>query len=425
MNILVIGGGGREHAVVMKLAESKKVEKIYCTPGNGGIAEYAECFDVKATDFNGVLALAQKLNPDYIFIAPDDPLVMGMTDFLEENGFKTFGPRKNAAILEGSKSFSKSLMERYDIPTAAYREFDDAKKAIEYIKNGKYPVVIKADGLALGKGVIIAENEKTALKAIKNIMVDKKFGDSGNKIVIEEFLIGPEVSLLCFTDGKSVKPMLTSMDHKRVWDGDRGLNTGGMGAIAPNPYYTPVIADETLRKIVLPTINAMANEGTPFKGCLYFGLMLTPDGVKVIEYNCRFGDPETQAVLPMLKTDLADIIEAVYNETLAELDIEWEDGACCCVVMASGGYPEKYVTGVEITGLDEKGQLENAFIYHAGTKFTDKFCTSGGRVLGVTAKSDNLAHAIRNAYASVVKIDFKNKYYRTDIGQKALIAQSS
>jgi phosphoribosylamine--glycine ligase len=420
MKILVVGGGGREHAVVMKLAESKKIEKIYCTPGNGGIMQYAECFDIKATDIEGVTRLARELEVDFVFVAPDDPLVLGMVDVLEENGIKTFGPRKNAAIIEGSKVFSKNLMEKYNIPTAEYKEFDNSDDAISYIKTQNPPYVVKADGLALGKGVIIAKTSQEAIAAITEIMVDKKFGKSGEKIIIEEFLEGPELSLLCFTDGKTVKSMPTSMDHKLALDGDNGLNTGGMGTISPNPYYTGKIELETMEKIVLPTIEAMSKEGRPFKGCLYFGLMLTKNGVKVIEYNCRFGDPETQVVLPLLKTDFADIITAIYDEQLENLEIEWENGACCCVVMASGGYPEKYAVGEEIFGLDEKGQVENAFIYHAGTKFDGGFFTSGGRVLGVTARTENLKNSIEKAYNAVDKISFKNAHFRRDIGQKAL-----
>ncbi|MCH5324994.1 MAG: phosphoribosylamine--glycine ligase [Eubacterium sp.] len=424
MNILVVGGGGREHAIIVALSKSPKIGKIYAAPGNGGISKYAECFDVKATDIDGIVALAKQIQPDYVFVAPDDPLVMGMVDRLNEEGFKTFGPKANAAILEGSKAFSKELMKKYDIPTAAYETFTDADSAIEYVKSqDSYPTVIKCDGLALGKGVIIAEDFDTAKDAINSMMIDGKFGKSGSTVVIEEFLTGPEVSVLAFTDGKTVKPMVSSMDHKRAYDGDKGLNTGGMGTVAPNPHYTAELQKECYDRIFLPTIKAMQAEGRPFSGCLYFGLMLTPKGPKVIEYNCRFGDPETQVVLPLLKTDLCDIIEAIYSEQLDKLDIEFSDGACACVVMASGGYPEKYESGKEISGLDEKGQLPDAVVYHAGTKLTDgKFCTAGGRVLGVTATGDDLPRALEQAYKAVEQISFDKAHYRKDIGKRALEA---
>ena len=422
MNILIVGGGGREHAIAAALKKSPKVDKLYCAPGNGGISRIAECFPVKATDLDGICALAQKLQPDYVFVAPDDPLVMGLVDRLNERGFKTFGPRANAAILEGSKAFSKGLMKKYNIPTAAYETFTDADKAIAYIKaQNQYPAVIKCDGLALGKGVIIAQNFEEAEDAVKSMMIDQKFGKSGSEVVIEEFMRGVEVTVLAFTDGKTVKPMISSMDHKRALDNDEGLNTGGMGTIAPNPYYTKEIAEECMEKIFLPTIKAMSAENRPFKGCLYFGLMLTSDGAKVVEYNCRFGDPETQVVLPLLETDFVDIIEAVDNETLENLDIKWSKNACACVVMASGGYPEKYETGKEIAGLDENGQTGGAFVYHAGTKLEDgKFLTAGGRVLGVTATGENLKAALDDAYKAVGKIGFEKAHYRKDIGQKAL-----
>ncbi len=424
MNILVVGGGGREHAIIAALARSEKTEKIYAAPGNGGISAYAECFDVKATDIDGIVALAKQLKPDYVFVAPDDPLVMGMVDKLNAEGFKTFGPKANAAIIEGSKAFSKELMKKYNIPTAEYETFTEAEKAISYVKaRNTYPTVIKCDGLALGKGVIIAENETAAIDAINSMMVDGKFGKSGNTVVIEEFLTGPEVSVLAFTDGKTVKPMVSSMDHKRAYDGDKGLNTGGMGTVAPNPHYTPELQKECYEKIFMPTIKAMQAEGRPFSGCLYFGLMLTPNGPKVIEYNCRFGDPETQVVLPLLKTDLCDIIEAVYEQRLDGTDIEFDGGACACVVMASGGYPEKYETGKEISGLDERGQCKGAAVYHAGTKLTDgKYYTSGGRVLGVTATGDTLTEALDSAYKAVQTIHFDKAHYRTDIGKRALEA---
>ena len=423
MKVLVVGGGGREHALIRKIKESSKVDEIFCTPGNGGISYDAKCFDVSATDIDGVVDLAKKLSVDLVVVAPDDPLVAGMVDALNDAGFKTFGPRANSAIIEGSKVFSKELMQKYDIPTAEYKVFDNANDAIEYIKEkNEFPTVIKADGLALGKGVIIPENLDDAVAGVKEIMEDKIFGASGNNIVVEEFLTGPEVSVLAFTDGKCVKPMVSSMDHKRALDGDKGLNTGGMGTVSPNPYYTEEVAAECMDKIFMPTINAMNQEGRTFKGCLYFGLMITPKGPKVIEYNCRFGDPETQVVLPRLKTDIIDIFEAINNETLSELDIEWSEKACACVIMASGGYPKSYKKGVEITGLT-LGQLDGVTVYHAGTKIeNDKLVTSGGRVLGVTALGDSLADALKKSYEAVENIHFDNAHYRKDIGKRALEA---
>ena len=402
MTYLVVGGGGREHTIIRKLKESPDVDKIYCTPGNGGISKDAEVFDVAATDVEGVVALAKKLAVDCVFVAPDDPLVMGMVDALEEEGIRAFGPNKKAAIIEGSKVFSKELMKKYGIPSAAYEVFNDPKEALDYIDGrNSYPTVIKADGLALGKGVVIAENFGEAKAAIHSIMEDKIFGNSGNNIVIEEFLTGPEVSVLAFTDGKCVRPMVSSMDHKRVFNGNLGPNTGGMGTISPNPFYTDGIAQECMDKIFLPTINAMNAEGRTFKGCLYFGLMLTPNGPKVIEYNSRFGDPEAQVVLPRLKTDFSKIVNAIIDEKLSDLDIEWDDGACACVIMASGGY--------------------GATVYHAGTKCSGfaggGFLTNGGRVLGVTAKGANLDEALDKAYAAVDRIKFKGAHFRTDIGR--------
>ncbi len=422
MNILVVGGGGREHAIITALSKSAKVEKIFAAPGNGGISKLAECFPVKATDIDGMLELAKKLQPDYVFVAPDDPLVLGMVDKLNEAGFKTFGPRANAAILEGSKVFSKALMKKYDIPTAAYETFTDADKAVEYIKaQDSYPAVIKCDGLALGKGVIIAKDFEEAKDAVHSMLLDGKFGKSGSEIVVEEFMTGPEVTVLAFTDGNTVKPMISSMDHKRAYDNDEGLNTGGMGTIAPNPCYTEAFKAECMEKIFKPTIAAMQAEGRPFKGCLYFGLMLTPKGARVIEYNCRFGDPETQVVLPLLETDFMDIIEAIWEEKLDALDIKWSEEYCACVVMASGGYPEKYETGKEITGLDENGQSDLAYVYHAGTKLEDgKFLTAGGRVLGITATGADLQTALDKAYKAVDTITFEKAHYRKDIGQRAL-----
>ena len=423
MKILIVGGGGREHALIRKIKESSKVDEIFCTPGNGGISYDAKCFDVSATDIDGVVDLAKKLSVDLVVVAPDDPLVAGMVDAFNDAGFKTFGPRANAAIIEGSKVFSKELMQKYNIPTAEYKVFDNANDAIEYIKEkNEFPTVIKADGLALGKGVIIPENLDDAVAGVKEIMEDKIFGASGNNIVVEEFLTGPEVSVLAFTDGKCVKPMVSSMDHKRALDGDKGLNTGGMGTVSPNPYYTEEVAAECMDKIFMPTINAMNQEGRTFKGCLYFGLMITPKGPKVIEYNCRFGDPETQVVLPRLKTDIIDIFEAINNETLSELDIEWSEKACACVIMASGGYPKSYKKGVEITGLT-LGQLDGVTVYHAGTKIeNNKLVTSGGRVLGVTALGDSLADALKKSYEAVENIHFDNAHYRKDIGKRALEA---
>ena len=422
MNILVVGSGGREHAVIKKLRENSKVKKIYALPGNGGIAADAECVNIGATDIDGIAEFAKNNQIDYAVVTPDDPLVLGCVDRLESLGIPCFGPRKNAAIIEGSKVFSKNLMKKYGIPTAQYEVFDSAEDALAYLDSAPIPTVIKADGLALGKGVIIAATRDEAKEAVVEIMRDKKFGKSGDSIVIEEFLTGPEVSVLSFTDGKTVVPMISSMDHKRALDNDEGLNTGGMGTVAPNPYYTKEIADRCMKEIFLPTVNAMNAEGRTFKGCLYFGLMLTENGPKVIEYNCRFGDPETQVVLPRLKTDIIDIFEAINNETLSELDIEWSEKACACVIMASGGYPKSYKKGVEITGLT-LGQLDGVTVYHAGTKIeNDKLVTSGGRVLGVTALGDSLADALKKSYEAVENIHFDNAHYRKDIGKRALEA---
>lgn len=422
MNLLVVGSGGREHAVICKLKENKNIDKIYCAPGNGGISKDAECVDIKSTDIDSMITFATNNNIDFAVVTPDDPLVLGMVDAFEEKGIKTFGPNKAAAIIEGSKVFSKDLMKKYNIPTAKYEVFSTADEAISYIKSeNTYPTVIKADGLALGKGVIIAVDEKQAVDAVNSIMSDKIFGESGNNIVVEEFLTGPEVSVLSFTDGKTVCPMVSSMDHKRALDNDEGLNTGGMGTVAPNPCYTKEIADFCMNEIFLKTINAMNSENRTFKGCLYFGLMLTQNGPKVIEYNCRFGDPETQVVLPLLKTDLFEIMQAVYDEKLSDIDVKWSDGACACVVMASGGYPQKYNTGIEINGLDENGQIEGSTVYHAGTKFENNtFKTAGGRVLGVTSTADTLQNALDKSYLAVEKINFENAHYRKDIGKKAL-----
>lgn len=423
MKVLVVGGGGREHALIRKIKESPKVDSVACCPGNGGISYDAECYNVSATDIDGVVKLAGDIKADFVVVAPDDPLVAGMVDALNKAGFATFGPTADAAIIEGSKVFSKALMLKYNIPTAQYKVFDKAEDVIAYLKEkNEFPAVIKADGLALGKGVIIPENLEDAIAGVKEIMEDKIFGESGNNVVVEEFLTGPEVSVLAFTDGKCVKPMVSSMDHKRALDGDKGLNTGGMGTVSPNPYYTDEVAKECMEKIFIPTINAMNSEGRTFKGCLYFGLMITPKGPKVIEYNCRFGDPETQVVLPRLKTDIMDIFEAINKGTLSELDIEWSDEACACVIMASGGYPKSYPKGIEITGLDN-GQLDGVTVYHAGTAIKDsKLVTSGGRVLGVTALGNTLEEALKKSYDAVGKINFENAHYRKDIGQRALNA---
>lgn len=419
MNVLMIGSGGREHALIKKILESPRVEKLYCAPGNGGISRDAETVDINVMDTEGLVAFAKENNIDMVFVAPDDPLAAGAVDAFEKEGIRAFGPNANAAIIEASKVFSKNLMKKYGIPTAAYEVFDNSNEAIKYIEsNNMAPVVVKADGLALGKGVLICQTVEEAKNAVMSIMEDKKFGASGNKIVVEEFLTGPEVSVLAFTDGHCVKPMVSSKDHKRAFDNDKGLNTGGMGTISPNPYYTDEIAEICRKTIFEPTIDAMNKEGRPFKGCLYFGLMITPNGPKVIEYNARFGDPEAQVVLPRLKTDLLDICDAVIDEKLSELDIEWFDGAAACVVMASGGYPEAYKKGIEMFGMDDKGQVEGATVYHAGTAYKDgKFYTNGGRVLGVTATGDSLDEALEKAYSAVSKISFEGAHYRKDIGR--------
>lgn len=419
MKILVIGGGGREHAVIRKLMESSRVDKIYCAPGNGGIGCDAENVPIQAMDTAGIVNFAKKNGIGLVCVTPDDPLAAGMVDALEAAEIPAFGPNRAAAQIEASKVFSKNLMKKYHIPTADYCVFDNPKDTLAYIqKQGRFPVVIKADGLALGKGVIIAQNLKEAESAVKTIMEDKVFGASGNKVVVEEFLTGPEVSVLAFTDGKTLKPMVSSKDHKRALDGNKGKNTGGMGTISPNPFYTEAIAEECMQTIFLPTLKAMNAEGRPFKGCLYFGLMLTPDGPKVIEYNSRFGDPEAQVVLPRLKTDLVDIFEATINGTLDQIDIQWKKDACACVILASGGYPGSYQKGMEIHGLDEQGQVEGATIYHAGTiKKGNKFYTNGGRVLGVTCAAGTLDEALQKAYAAVDKITWDGMQYRHDIGK--------
>ena len=418
MNIMVVGGGGREHAIIKKIKESPKAEKIYALPGNGGISKDAECVNIGAKDIDAIVKFAVDNKIDFAIVAPDDPLVLGAVDALNEVGIKCFGPRANAAIIEGSKVFSKNLMKKYNIPTAAYEVFSDANKALEYLKTSDYPIVIKADGLALGKGVLICENFEEASDAIDSIMNDKIFGESGNNIVIEEFLTGPEVSVLSFTDGKVVIPMVSSMDHKRALDNDEGLNTGGMGTIAPNPCYTKELSDICMKTIFEPTMEAMNKEGRTFKGCLYFGLMITPKGPKVIEYNCRFGDPETQVVLPLLESDLLEIMIATEEERLSNTEVKFSDGAACCVVMASEGYPKAYEKGFEVV---ERELPSDSLIYHAGTTLSGgKIVTSGGRVLGVTAKADNLENAIKKAYNAVECVDFGNAFYRKDIGKKAM-----
>ena len=417
MKIMVVGGGGREHAIIKKIKENKDVEKIYALPGNGGMAKDAELVNIGATDIEKAVEFAVENKIDYAVVAPDDPLVLGMVDALEEKGIPCFGPRKNAAIVEGSKVFSKDLMKKYNIPTAQYEVFTDADEALKYVESCPIPTVVKADGLALGKGVIIAMTREEAKNAVVSIMKDKQFGKSGDSIVIEEFLTGPEVSVLSFTDGKTVVPMISSMDHKRAGDNDTGLNTGGMGTVAPNPYYTKAIADECMEKIFLPTIDALNKEGRTFKGCVYFGLMLTEKGPKVIEYNCRFGDPETQVVLPLLESDLLTVMRAVTDETLADCEVKFSDKSACCVIIASEGYPVKYEKGYEITIPEE---VEDN-VYVAGAKLENgKLLTNGGRVLGVTKIADTLEQAIALSYNAVEKVCFDNAYYRHDIGQKAL-----
>ncbi len=420
MKLLVVGSGGREHAVIRKLKENKEIEKIWCAPGNGGISSDAECVDIKATDKENMVKFAKENGVDFCIVTPDDPLALGMVDDMEAEGIPCFGPKKDAAIIEASKAFSKDLMQKYHIPTADYQTFDDAKEALKYIEEkNTFPVVIKADGLALGKGVLICETLDDAKTAVREMMVEHIFGKSGNTVVVEEFMTGPEVSVLAFTDGNVVKPMISSMDHKRVNDNDEGLNTGGMGTIAPSPYYTKDIANVCMETIFLPTIKALKEEGRTFKGCLYFGLMLTPNGPKVVEYNCRFGDPETQVVLPLLESDLYTIMRACHDGTLADVDVKWSEEACACVVEASGGYPVKYEKGYEIHGLDEDGQHKGVVIYHAGTKKENgKYYTNGGRVLGITAKGTDLQEALDKAYAVVQEVGFDKMHYRTDIGKK-------
>ncbi|MEG1981636.1 MAG: phosphoribosylamine--glycine ligase [Clostridia bacterium] len=417
MKVLVVGSGGREHTIIWKLSQSKKVTEIIAAPGNAGIMSLAKCFNVKATDLEGMLNLAKAEKPDMIVVAPDDPLSMGMVDLLTENGFSTFGPTKMAARIESSKSFSKDLMKKYDIPTADYQVFTDSEKAISYIKEKGAPIVVKASGLALGKGVVVATTEEMAIDAVNSIMGDKIFGNAGNEVVIEECLSGPEISVLAFTDGKVIVPMVSAQDHKRAFDNDEGPNTGGMGAFSPSKYYTSELAKECMDTIYLKTLNALNSENCKFKGVIYFGLMLTAKGPYVIEYNARFGDPETQVVLTRLKSDLFDIFMSVIDETLSEQKIEWLEDAAVCVMMASGGYPLKYKTGLDITGLEN---VKDAIVFHSGTKIGEngKLQTAGGRVLGITTLSDTVLNAAQKAYENVAKIHFDNAHFRHDIGNK-------
>lgn len=417
MKILVVGGGGREHTILWKLAQSPKKPELYCAPGNGGISQIATCVDIAATDIENMVAFAKREKMELVVVAPDDPLAMGMVDALEKEGIRAFGPKKNAAIIEASKAFSKELMKKYHIPTAEYETFSDAQKALEYVKTAKIPLVLKADGLALGKGVLICKTRQEAEQAVRQVMLDKAFGAAGNTVVIEEFLEGPEVSVLTFTDSHTILPMASAQDHKRARDNDEGLNTGGMGTFSPTPKYTPEIQQQVEREIIRPTVDALNAEGRPFKGVIFFGLMLTKDGPKLLEYNARFGDPEAQSVLFRMKNDLLEIFEAVIEERLSEITLEFEPGAALCVVMASGGYPEHYEKGKEISGLDEVS--DGVVVFHAGTKLENgKFYTSGGRVLGVVAKGEDMEAARKIAYENVQKIHFEGAQYRQDIGIK-------
>jgi phosphoribosylamine--glycine ligase len=422
MNILVVGSGGREHAIVWTIAQSMKANKIYCAPGNGGIADIAECLPINATDIEGMVQAAKDYKIDLVVVAPDDPLAKGMVDAMTKAGIRAFGPTAEAARIEASKAFSKEFMEKYGIPTANYALFSESDEALEYLKKQKYPLVVKADGLALGKGVIICKNQKEAEGAVNSIMIENNFGEAGKQVVIEEFLTGTEVSILSFTDGKTLSIMPASQDHKRAMDDDKGLNTGGMGTFSPSRVYTPELAQICMEKIYLPTINALNREGITFKGILYFGLILTDEGPKVLEYNARFGDPETQVVLPTLETDLVDIFEAVIDGTLDKINIEWSNAACVCVIMASGGYPENYKKGYEIKGIEQAELDSNIIVFHAGTKKENgKYYTNGGRVLGVTAIGKDLKHARERAYKAVEKIQFQDAHYRKDIGVKSYI----
>ncbi len=419
MKILIVGGGGREHAIAVAVAESPKADKIYCAPGNAGIAEVAECVPIGVDEFDRIASFAKEKEVDLVIVGPDDPLASGLVDVLEEAGLRVFGPRKNAAILEGSKAFSKDLMKKYNIPTAAYETFDDAKKAEAYLETADYPVVLKADGLALGKGVLICNTKEEALEGVKSIMLDKQFGAAGNRMVVEEFMTGREVSVLSFVDGKTIRIMTSAQDHKRACDGDKGLNTGGMGTFSPSPFYTKEVDDFCKQYIYQPTVDAMAKEGREFKGIIFFGLMLTQKGPKVLEYNARFGDPEAQVVLPRMKNDIVDVMEACIDGTLDKIDLQFEDNAAVCVVLASRGYPVKYEKGLKISGLEKFKDADGYYCFHAGTKFDSQgnIVTNGGRVLGITATGDDLKAARANAYKAAGWVDFANKYMRTDIGK--------
>lgn len=419
MKVLVVGSGGREHAIVWKLSQSPKVDKIYCAPGNGGIAELAECINIPATEALRIADWALEQKIDLTIIGMDDPLMLGIVDLFEERGLRVFGPRKNAAILEGSKVFAKDLMKKYNIPTAAYEVFEDAFEAQKYLEGCNYPIVLKADGLALGKGVLICQTKEEALAGVNEIMVDKKFGSAGSKMVVEEFMTGPEVSVLSFCDGEHLIPMVSAQDHKRAFDNDEGLNTGGMGTFSPSKFYTDEISEICYKELFLPSLKAMKAEGRPFTGIIFFGLMLTPNGPRVLEYNARFGDPEAQVVLPRLKTDIVDVFEAAIDGKLNEIALEWEEDSTVCVVLASGGYPVEYKKGYEITGLETQKDKEDIIIFHAGTAIKDgKYLTNGGRVLGVTAKGKDMEEARMKAYKAVSLVNFKDKQYRTDIGIK-------
>lgn len=420
MRVLVVGGGGREHALVWKISQSPRVSKIFCAPGNGGISDLAECVDIQATDIENMAGFAEQNDIDLVVVAPDDPLALGMVDELEDRGIRAFGPNRRAAIIEGSKVFSKNFMKEHNIPTARFEIFDDRDAAVDFLSNCGYPVVVKADGLALGKGVIIAKDFEEAKEAVDSCMVSKQFGEAGSRIVIEEFMVGPEMSVLCFTDGESIVPMPSAQDHKKIYEGDKGPNTGGMGAFSPSMHYTDEIADFCMENIFIPTVKAMKKEDRTFKGVLYFGLMLTADGVKVLEYNARFGDPETQIILPLLDTDIIDIFDAIIDERLDEIDIIWkENSAALCVVLASGGYPRSYEKGYEIEGIEKLQEDTDLLVFHAGTrKEGEKYYTNGGRVLGVTAVGDDLEKAAKYVYENIDNIKFKDMYYRRDIGKE-------
>ncbi|HAL03427.1 MAG TPA: phosphoribosylamine--glycine ligase [Lachnospiraceae bacterium] len=418
MKVMIVGGGGREHAIAMAVKKSSRVDKIYCCPGNAGIAKIAECENISVMDFDAQVAYAKEKNPDFVIIGPDDPLAAGIVDEFEKAGFKTFGPRKNAAILEGSKAFSKDLMKKYGIPTAAYENFDNADDALKYLETASFPIVLKADGLALGKGVLICNTKKEAIDGVKSIMLDKQFGSAGNRLVIEEYMTGREVSVLSYTDGKTIKIMTSAQDHKRAGDGDTGLNTGGMGTFSPSPFYTEEVDKFCRENIYQKTVDAMAAEGREFKGIIFFGLMLTPNGPKVLEFNARFGDPEAQVVLPRMKNDIIDVMEACVDGDLEKINLEFEDNAAVCVMLASEGYPVKYEKGFEIKGLENFEGKDDYFCFHSGSKFDgDKIVTNGGRVLGITAKGDNLKEARKKAYEATEWVSFDNKYMRHDIGK--------